>query len=75
MLERATGKVLVTSQNHGFAVAPSDDKEATHVSLYDGTVEGFDFSDLARALGAVPPRGGAGAARRVADHRASGSRS
>ena len=43
MLERATGSVLVTSQNHGFAVAPTDGKEATHVSLYDGTVEGFAF--------------------------------
>jgi carbamoyl-phosphate synthase small subunit len=43
VLERATGRVLVTSQNHGFAVAPSDAREATHVSLYDGTVEGLDF--------------------------------
>jgi carbamoyl-phosphate synthase small subunit len=43
VLERASGRVLVTSQNHGFAVAPSDAREATHVSLYDGTVEGLDF--------------------------------
>jgi carbamoyl-phosphate synthase small subunit len=43
VLERATGRVLVTSQNHGFAVAPSQSREATHVSLYDGTVEGLDF--------------------------------
>jgi carbamoyl-phosphate synthase small subunit len=43
VLERATGRVLVTSQNHGFAVAPSDAREATHVSLYDGTVEGLDL--------------------------------
>jgi carbamoyl-phosphate synthase small subunit len=43
VLERATGRVLVTSQNHGFAVAPPDAREATHVSLYDGTVEGLDF--------------------------------
>ena len=41
VLERATGRVLVTSQNHGFAVAPSENREATHVSLYDGTVEGL----------------------------------
>src|SRR5207249_4043643 len=34
VLERASGRVLVTSQNHGFAVAPSDVEEATHVSLY-----------------------------------------
>ncbi len=43
VLERASGRVLVTTQNHGFAVEPSEDREATHVSLYDGTVEGLDF--------------------------------
>jgi carbamoyl-phosphate synthase small subunit len=43
VLERATGRVLVTSQNHGFGVAPSEAREATHVSLYDETVEGLDF--------------------------------
>jgi carbamoyl-phosphate synthase small subunit len=47
VLEKRTNRVLVTSQNHGFAVAPSAEKEATHVSLYDGTVEGLDFPDLA----------------------------
>ena len=49
VLERRTGRVLVTSQNHGFAVEPAEGSEATHVSLYDGTVEGFDFPEL-RAL-------------------------
>ena len=44
VLERATGRVLVTTQNHGFAVEASDEREATHVSLYDGTVEGLDFA-------------------------------
>jgi len=43
VVERASGRVLVTSQNHGFAVAPSEAREATHASLYDGTVEGLDF--------------------------------
>ena len=43
VLERATGRVLVTSQNHGFAVAPSNAREATYVSLYDETVEGLSF--------------------------------
>jgi carbamoyl-phosphate synthase small subunit len=43
VVQRSNGRVLVTSQNHGFAVAPSDAREATHVSLYDGTVEGLDF--------------------------------
>jgi carbamoyl-phosphate synthase small subunit len=43
VLDRPAGRVLVTSQNHGFAVAPSEAREATHVSLYDGTVEGLDL--------------------------------
>jgi carbamoyl-phosphate synthase small subunit len=40
----ATGKVEITSQNHGFAVDPEslpDDVEVTHLNLYDGTVEGL----------------------------------
>ena len=58
MLERATGRVLVTTQNHGFAVAPSEDGEATPVSLYDGTVEGFDFPELrARSVQFHPEAG------------------
>ena len=58
VLERRSGRVVVTSQNHGFAVAPSDDAEATHVSLYDGTVEGFDFSELrARSVQFHPEAG------------------
>jgi carbamoyl-phosphate synthase small subunit len=39
-----TGKVEITSQNHGFAVDPASvtpDTEVTHVNLYDGTVEGL----------------------------------
>ena len=40
VLEIATNRVLVTSQNHGFAVE-GDAPEVTHVSLYDGTVEGL----------------------------------
>ncbi len=46
VLEKRTNRVLVTSQNHGFAVGRSDAKEVTHVSLYDGTVEGLDFPEL-----------------------------
>ena len=45
VLERATGRVLVTTQNHGFAVEASEEREATHVSLYDGTVEGLEFPE------------------------------
>ena len=39
-----TGKVEITSQNHGFAVDPASlppAVEVTHVNLYDGTVEGL----------------------------------
>jgi carbamoyl-phosphate synthase small subunit len=58
VLDRRTGRVLVTSQNHGFAVEPSGAREATHVSLYDGTVEGFDFPDLhARSVQFHPEAG------------------
>jgi carbamoyl-phosphate synthase small subunit len=58
VLERATGRVLVTSQNHGFAVEPSEEREATHVSLYDGTVEGFDVPELrARSVQFHPEAG------------------
>jgi carbamoyl-phosphate synthase small subunit len=46
VVERATGRVLVTSQNHGFAVAPSETRAVTHVSLYDATVEGLAFPEL-----------------------------
>ena len=58
VLDRETGRVLVTSQNHGFAVEPSEVAEATHVSLYDGTVEGFEFPELeARSLQFHPEAG------------------
>jgi carbamoyl-phosphate synthase small subunit len=46
VLDRATGRVLVTSQNHGFAVAPGNDEGVTHTSLYDGTVEGLHYPEL-----------------------------
>jgi carbamoyl-phosphate synthase small subunit len=46
VLERRTGRVLVTSQNHGFAVAEHDGFEAAYTSLYDGTVEGLAFPEL-----------------------------
>ena len=40
----SSGKVEITSQNHGFAVDPDSlpsDVSVTHLNLYDGTVEGF----------------------------------
>jgi carbamoyl-phosphate synthase small subunit len=39
-----TGRIEITSQNHGFAVDPQTlpaDVAVTHVNLYDGTVEGL----------------------------------
>jgi carbamoyl-phosphate synthase small subunit len=58
VLERATGRVLVTSQNHGFAVRANADDDASHVSLYDETVEGFQFPQLrARSLQFHPEAG------------------
>ncbi|MHB1263162.1 MAG: glutamine-hydrolyzing carbamoyl-phosphate synthase small subunit [Gemmatimonadaceae bacterium] len=51
--EVATGRVLITSQNHGFAVAGKEgtipgapDLEVTHVNLNDGTVEGLRHREL-----------------------------
>jgi carbamoyl-phosphate synthase small subunit len=45
-----TGKVEVTSQNHGFALAPgifeSPEYVLTHRNLNDGTVEGFRHRNL-----------------------------
>ena len=38
---RHSSQVLITSQNHGFAVEPGDSAEISHLSLNDGTVEGI----------------------------------
>ncbi|MGH8303899.1 MAG: glutamine-hydrolyzing carbamoyl-phosphate synthase small subunit, partial [Steroidobacteraceae bacterium] len=43
-----TGKVLITSQNHGFAVDPATlpaNLRATHVSLFDGSLQGVARTD------------------------------
>jgi carbamoyl-phosphate synthase small subunit len=60
VLERKSGRVLVTSQNHGFAVKATDAKEATHISLYDGTVEGLDFPELRASSVQFHPEAGPG---------------
>src|SRR6185437_5440769 len=44
----ATGKVEITSQNHGFCVLPEslpEEAEVTHVSLFDGSNEGLKLKD------------------------------
>ena len=43
-----TGKVEITSQNHGFCVSQENipsNIEVTHISLFDGTIEGISFKD------------------------------
>jgi carbamoyl-phosphate synthase small subunit len=46
VVDHRTRRVLVTSQNHGFAVAAGEDEGVTHSSLYDGTVEALDLPSL-----------------------------
>ncbi|HEX7688785.1 MAG TPA: glutamine-hydrolyzing carbamoyl-phosphate synthase small subunit [Burkholderiaceae bacterium] len=46
--ENATGRVSITSQNHGFAVDPATlpaNLVPTHVSLFDGTLQGLARTD------------------------------
>jgi carbamoyl-phosphate synthase small subunit len=43
-----SGQVLITSQNHGFAVDPTtlpDNIRVTHVSLFDGSLQGLAWTD------------------------------
>ncbi|HKY01847.1 MAG TPA: glutamine-hydrolyzing carbamoyl-phosphate synthase small subunit [Burkholderiales bacterium] len=43
-----TGEVVITSQNHGFAVDPATlpaNVRATHVSLFDGSLQGLAYKD------------------------------
>jgi carbamoyl-phosphate synthase small subunit len=49
VLNRATGRVEITCQNHGFAVdadALPDELEVTHLNLNDNTVEGVRHRDV-----------------------------
>jgi carbamoyl-phosphate synthase small subunit len=42
------GRVLITSQNHGFAVDPAtlpSNTRVTHISLFDGSLQGFALTD------------------------------
>ena len=48
VLDKDTGQVLITSQNHGFAVDPKtlpSNARITHVSLFDGSLQGFALTD------------------------------
>ncbi len=46
--ELATDRVFITSQNHGFSVDAESlpaNARVTHVSLFDGTLQGFELTD------------------------------
>jgi carbamoyl-phosphate synthase small subunit len=48
VLDKDSGQVLITSQNHGFAVDPATlpaNVRVTHVSLFDGSLQGFALTD------------------------------
>jgi carbamoyl-phosphate synthase small subunit len=48
VLDVETGRVLITSQNHGFAVDPASlpaSCKVTHRSLFDGSLQGFRHTD------------------------------
>jgi carbamoyl-phosphate synthase small subunit len=48
VLDKETGQVLITSQNHGFAVDPASlpqNVRVTHVSLFDGSLQGIARND------------------------------
>ncbi|MES1246628.1 MAG: glutamine-hydrolyzing carbamoyl-phosphate synthase small subunit [Actinomycetota bacterium] len=57
VLHKESGTVLVTSQNHGFAVRAAG-TETSHISLYDETVEGLEYPELrARSIQFHPEAG------------------
>ena len=46
VMDLASGQVLITSQNHGFAVDPNglpDTVRVTHRSLFDGSIQGIEL--------------------------------
>ena len=62
-----SGRVEITSQNHGFVVLPESlpaERETIHDNLNDHTSEGICYPDTYGLQCPVPPRGGAGTARR-----------
>jgi carbamoyl-phosphate synthase small subunit len=48
VLDKETGRVVITSQNHGFAVDAATlppSLRVTHVSLFDGSLQGMARTD------------------------------
>jgi len=46
VLDHVSGKVMISSQNHGFAVdaeSLDDNLKVTHTSLFDGSVQGIEL--------------------------------
>ena len=73
VMDHATGRVAITAQNHGFALEGEAGEEfdtpfgravVSHTCANDGVVEGHQTGQRPGVLGAVPPRGGRGPARR-----------
>ena len=63
VMDVATGKVEITSQNHGFAVDESTlppELEVTHRNLNDGTIEGLRHRSAAAASVQYHPEAAAG---------------
>ena len=64
-----TGRIAITSQNHGFAVAGTPGEvieselgaaQLTHVNLYDNTIEGIRLLDVAAGCVQYHPEAGPG---------------
>ena len=63
VMDLSTGKVEITSQNHGFAVDEATlppDLEVTHRNLNDGTIEGLRHRTVAAASVQYHPEAAAG---------------
>ena len=59
VLDLESGRVLITSQNHGFAVDEATlpaNVRATHRSLFDGSLQGIAHSIGPRSASRVTPR-------------------